>query len=263
MQYKVGISTCPNDTFMFHALLERRVPCEGFELDIELLDVQQLNEGLLKGQFSFSKASCFGAVQLADRYEVCSSGAALGYGVGPLVLARKDAPPLSSTTRVLSPGSMTTACMLFRYFFPEASSVSHVVFSDIMPSLERGEADYGVVIHEGRFTYKERGLACVADLGALWEERFSAPLPLGCIVADKSLPVEHRKAFDAAVRQSIEYAYANRSETLPTMKRYAQELSDEVVWKHVELYVNQWSLDLGEEGRRAFDTFTRVANGAE
>jgi 1,4-dihydroxy-6-naphthoate synthase len=153
--------------------------------------------------------------------------------------------------------------MLFRYFFPEASSVSHVVFSDIMPSLERGEADYGVVIHEGRFTYKERGLACVADLGALWEERFSAPLPLGCIVADKSLPVEHRKAFDAAVRQSIEYAYANRSETLPTMKRYAQELSDEVVWKHVELYVNQWSLDLGEEGRRAFDTFTRVANGAE
>jgi 1,4-dihydroxy-6-naphthoate synthase len=262
MRYKLGISTCPNDTFMFHALLERRVACEGFELEIELLDVQRLNEGLRRGEFAFSKASCFGAVQLQEQYEVCDSGAALGYGVGPLLLARKGAPPLAPSARVLSPGDMTTANMLFRHFFPEAVQASHVVFSEIMPSLESGEADYGIVIHEGRFTYQEKELSLIADLGELWERRYSVPLPLGCIVADRALPEAHRRAFNAAARASIEYAYAHRDETLPTMKRYAQELSDEVVWRHVDLYVNKWSLELGADGRQAFEIFRQVAQTA-
>ena len=259
MRYRLGISTCPNDTFMFHALLTGRVHCEGFDLDIELLDVQQLNEGLARGDYAFSKASCFGAMLLRERYELCGAGAALGYGVGPLVLARKGAPPLSAEAKVLAPGSMTTAWMLFRHFFPQATSISHVVFSEIMPALERGEADYGIVIHEGRFTYQESGLSLVADLGALWEEKYNVPLPLGCIVADRTLPMEHRKAVTSAIRRSIEYAYAHREETLPTMRRYAQELGDEVIWKHVELYVNEWSLDLGSKGGEAFAIFERVA----
>jgi 1,4-dihydroxy-6-naphthoate synthase len=259
MRYKLGISTCPNDTFMFHALLTGRVQCEGFDLDIELLDQQQLNEGLARGDYAFSKASCFGAVLLRERYELCSSGAALGYGVGPLVLARKGAPPLSAEANVLAPGNLTTACMLFRHFFPQATSISQLVFSEIMPALERADADYGIVIHEGRVTYQESGLSLVADLGDLWEKRYNVPLPLGCIVADRALSAEHRRAFCSAVRRSIEYGYAHREEALPTMRRYAQELGDEVIWKHVELYVNEWSLDLGDKGREAFAILESVA----
>jgi 1,4-dihydroxy-6-naphthoate synthase len=258
MRYKLGISTCPNDTFMFHALLERRIRCDGFDLEIELLDVQQLNEGLARGEFSFSKASCYGATLMRERFELCGAGAALGYGVGPLVLARRDPPELNESARVSAPGHMTTAFLLFRHFFPQASQVSHVVFSEIMPALQRGEADYGVVIHEGRFTYEANGLEFVADLGGLWEQAFDAPLPLGCIVADRTVPKQHRDAFEVAVRNSIEYAYAHAEETLPTMRRYAQELDDAVIWKHVELYVNQWSLELGEEGRRAFKVLEQM-----
>jgi 1,4-dihydroxy-6-naphthoate synthase len=258
MRYKLGISTCPNDTFMFHALLEKRVVCDGFELDIQLMDVQQLNEGLARGDFQFSKASCFAAASLKDRYELCPSGAALGYGVGPLVLARQGMPQEITDGRVLAPGNMTTAYLLFRHFFPNATSISNVVFSEIMPALERGEADYGVVIHEGRFTYQDSGLTLVADLGALWEREFSLPLPLGCIVADRSLSHKHRAAFSRAVRESIEYGYANKEEALRTMRRYALELEDDVIWKHVDLYVNQWSLDLGVEGERAFERFERL-----
>jgi 1,4-dihydroxy-6-naphthoate synthase len=258
MRYKLGISTCPNDTFMFHALLEKRVACDGFDLDIELMDVQQLNEGLARGAFHFSKASCFAATLLKERFEICPSGAALGYGVGPLVLAGKDAPSDMSTARVLTPGDKTTAFLLFQHFFPNASDVGHVVFSDIMPALEKGEADYGVVIHEGRFTYQQSGLSLVADLGELWEREFSLPLPLGCIVTDRSVPREHRAAFGEAVKRSIEYGYAHRAETLSTMRGYAQELADDVIWKHVELYVNQWSIDLGEEGTKAFRQFEEL-----
>lgn len=258
MRYKLGISTCPNDTFMFHALLEKRVKCEGFDLDIELMDVQQLNDGLAQGAFHFSKASCYAATLLTERFELVPSGAALGYGVGPLVLACRDAPTVLSTARVLTPGDTTTAFLLFKHFFPAARRIDHVIFSDIMPALERGEADYGVVIHEGRFTYQESGLSLVADLGALWEQKFSLPLPLGCIVADRRIPPEHRVAFGDAVRRSIEYGYAHRDETLATMRRYAQELADGVIWKHVDLYVNQWSLALGEEGEKAFRKFAEL-----
>ena len=244
---------------MFHALLERRVVCEGFDLDIELMDVQQLNEGVAKGAFHLSKASAYAAVRMADRFEICPSGAALGFGVGPLVLARPGAPEDISLARVLTPGSMTTANLLFTRYFPTAHNVSHAVFSEIMPALVQGRADYGVVIHEGRFTYQESGLALIADLGSLWEREFSLPLPLGCIVADRSLPQAHREAFSVAMRRSIEYGYAHRDEALITMRRYAQELSDEVIWKHVDLYVNRWSLELGEEGARAFDRFTEIS----
>lgn len=258
MRYKLGISTCPNDTFMFHALLEKRVTCDGFDLDIELMDVQQLNEGLAQGSFHFSKASCFAATLLKERFEISPSGAALGYGVGPLVLARKDASSDMSTARVLAPGDKTTAFLLFKHFFPSARVIDHAIFSDIMPALERGEADCGVVIHEGRFTYQQSGLSLVADLGALWEREFSVPLPLGCIVADRNIPTEFRVAFADAVKRSIKYGYAHKDETLSTMRRYAQELADDVIWKHVDLYVNQWSLDLGDEGAKAFRRFDEL-----
>jgi 1,4-dihydroxy-6-naphthoate synthase len=263
MRYRLGISTCPNDTFMFHALLEGKLDTAGLDLSIELFDVEQLNQGLRAGRFDFSKASAAAAIAMAARFEVCAAGAALGFGVGPLLLARPEAKPLSAETRVLCPGAMTTATLLMQHLFPQAVKVEHCVFSEIMPALKRGEADYGVVIHEGRFTYREHGLKLVADLGELWEQSEQLPLPLGVIVADRALPEEVRQRFGALVRRSIEYAHANRNETFATMRRFAQELDERVVWAHVDLYVNRWSLSLGDEGERALRALGRVAGGYE
>jgi 1,4-dihydroxy-6-naphthoate synthase len=149
--------------------------------------------------------------------------------------------------------------LLYRRFFPQAPKARNLIFSEVMPALKRGEADYGVVIHEGRFTYRDEGLELEADLGSLWEGSVKAPLPLGCIVAARRLPLEVRGAFSDCVRRSVEYAFAHREETLASMRRYAQELQDHVIWAHVDLYVNQWSLDLGEEGRRALRAFFESA----
>lgn len=255
MRHTLGISPCPNDTFMFHAILERHLGMRGFELDVELLDVQELNRRATEGEISFSKVSCYAAAALEERYEVLAAGAALGFGVGPLVLARRGAPALGPGARVLTPGSLTTAGVLFRRYFPSARRSRDVVFSEIMPALERGEADYGVVIHEGRFTYAQRGLELIADLGERWEQEFRLPLPLGCIVASRSIAEGTRQEFGRLVRDSVEYAFANRAETLATMRRHAQELDEAVIWSHVDLYVNKWSADLGEDGRRALEIF--------
>lgn len=255
MSYKLGISTCPNDTFMFHAILERRIDMRGLELEVSLCDVQELNELAAAGALDFAKVSCFAAARLHATHEVCSSGAAIGFGVGPLLLRRPGAPELGLRARVLCPGALTTAGLLYRRFFPNAPRAHNVVFSEVMPALKSGNADYGVVIHEGRFTFREEGLELEADLGALWERAEHAPLPLGCIVVAKRLQQELREIFGDCLRRSVQYAFAHREETLATMRRHAQELQDDVIWAHVELYVNQWSIDLGEEGRRALRAF--------
>ena len=258
MVYSLAISTCPNDTFMFHAILERRIDLRGLEFDVTLCDIQELNLGMQAERYDFCKASSVAALRAAESYELCASGAALGYGVGPLLLRRRDAPPLEEGARVLCPGESTTANALFRHFYPEGGDVSQVVFSDIMPALRDARADYGVVIHEGRFTYASFGLECVADLGTLWEERYAMPLPLGCVVANRRVPADSRQRFADVVRASVEYAYAHRQETLSTMRKYAQELDDNALWAHVELYVNDWSVDLGDQGRQAFSCLAEV-----
>jgi 1,4-dihydroxy-6-naphthoate synthase len=259
MNYTLGISTCPNDTFMFHALLERKLDTAGLDLSIELYDIQELNERLQRGALHFSKASAAAVVASSDRFEVCSAGAALGFGVGPLLLASPHSKPLSADATVLCPGAMTTAYLLMRKLFPHVNRIEHRVFSEIMPALERGAADYGVVIHEGRFTYRDHGLTLLADLGELWERAEELPLPLGVIAADRTLPEEVRAHFDLLVRRSVAYAFEHRHECLPTMKAHAQELDDQVIWAHVDLYVNQWSLALGDDGERALRAMERAA----
>jgi 1,4-dihydroxy-6-naphthoate synthase len=244
---------------MFHALLAGRVDTGALQLSIELLDIQELNEGVLRGRFDCSKASAAMAVTSSDRFEICDAGAAIGFGVGPLLVARPKALPLSADSRVLCPGEMTTAYLLMRRFFPQATTIEHRTFSEIMPALCQGKADYGVVIHEGRFTYESHGLTSRADLGALWEEAEQLPLPLGVIVVDRALPQEVRVSFGALVRRSIEYAMDHRDETLLTMRRFAQELDESVIWAHVDLYVNHWSLTLGDQGTLAVQALTRMA----
>lgn len=250
MTLRVALSPCPNDTFVFHGLLAGKIALPS-SVEFELLDIQELNEGLTSERFDICKVSSVAALRHRDTYEVCSVGAALGYGVGPLLVSRPGAVALGAGARVLAPGIDTTAFALMRHFFPKAADVRQVVFSEIMPALVRGDADYGVVIHEGRFVYRSLGLECVADLGGLWEERYRVPLPLGCLVAHRRVAREWKSAFEAAIRASIHYSYEHREHALLTMRTHAQELDDSAIWSHVDLYVNQWSVELGATGEAA------------
>ena len=262
MKIRLGISPCPNDTFAFHAILERRISLRGFEVDTELVDVQTLNEGLESGRYDIAKASFHAALLLADRYDVLDAGAALGFGVGPLlVAAREDVQP-TRDGRVLCPGATTTATLLYHCLHPGMGTVSQTVFSDIGPALRRGEADLGVLIHEGRLTYQRDGLTLVEDLGESFERLASAPVPLGGILASRSLPEGTTASFAALLRESIAYGWANRDDTLGTIRRHAQEMGEDVIWPYVELYVNDRTVSLGDEGARALDVLEETARAA-
>lgn len=268
----LGISTCPNDTFTFHGLIENKVDRHGLDFHFEMLDVEELNRRLFAGQFDVAKASFHAALRLADQVGVLPSGSALGFGVGPLLLAARpgthprdlvrdtgSSDDTPRAARVLCPGEMTTATLLFRLFHPGEGEVRQVVFSEIMPALESRRAEFGVCIHEGRFTWRERGLALVEDLGTVWEQQTATPLPLGGIVARHRLGSDTLRRVQAAIHDSLEYGLAHRAETVATMRRYAQELTEEIMFAHVDLYVNQWTRDLGDDGRRALATLAERA----
>ena len=253
---RLGISPCPNDTFAFHGLMERRVDWHSLDFRVELMDVQALNQTLSGDRFDVVKASFYAALRSSQSVGVLPSGSALGFGVGPVLLAAEgrshpgvliDGRP----ARVLCPGEWTTATLLYQAFHPGHGTVDQVAFSEIMPALQRGAADFGVCIHEGRFTFRKHGLSLVEDLGTTWELATAAPLPLGGIMARLDLGEEMLAAIQATIRDSLEYGRDHPEETLPTMRRHAQELDDDVIRAHVDLYVNEWTSDLGEEGRRA------------
>jgi 1,4-dihydroxy-6-naphthoate synthase len=259
---RLGISTCPNDTFAFHGLLTRAVDRRGLEFDIELLDIEALNARMLRGDFDVCKVSFAAALAMADDVVVLPSGSALGFGVGPLLLAgRGDTRPTDARQITLCPGRHTTAALLFGLFHAGTTRVEQVVFSAIMPRLAAGTADFGVCIHEGRFTWEEHGLHLVEDLGARWEAETSSPLPLGGIVASRRLPADVIASVQGVIRASLECALADRAAALPTMRAHAQEFADDVLERHVELYVNDWTLDLGTLGRRALDELAARAAG--
>ena len=257
---RLGISTCPNDTFAFHGLLTRSVDWRGLEFDVELLDIQELNDRLFRDELDVAKTSFHAALLLADQTVVLPSGSALGYGVGPLLLSAKpDSTPRDSSQLTLCPGTHTTATLLFRLFYSATTRLQQVVFSDIMPRLEQRTADFGVCIHEGRFTWQNRQLGLVEDLGTRWESETDCPLPLGGIVAMSRLDPVTIATVQAVIRDSLEYAMQDPARALPTMRQHAQEFEDDVLMKHVELYVNQWTVDLGETGQRALDELSSRA----
>lgn len=249
---RLGISTCPNDTFTFHALINRLVDWHGLDFEIELLDIQQLNDGIFADRFDVAKCSFHAALLLADKMIVLPCGSALGYGVGPLLLAAvENSRPRGSDQVTLCPGAHTTASMLFRIFYPDTTRVEQTVFSDIMPRLKNNTADFGVCIHEGRFTWQNEGLALVEDLGTRWEKELNCPLPLGGLVASRSLDDQTICTASRVVQDSLAFAQNSPQEALATMRRHAQEFQDDVLMKHVELYVNQWTVDLGDTGFKA------------
>jgi 1,4-dihydroxy-6-naphthoate synthase len=262
VKLRLGLSTCPNDTFAFHAILERRIDLRGLEFDAELLDVQQLNDGLFAGRYDISKASFYAALLLAGDYGVVRAGSALGFGVGPLIVAaRPDARP-DAAARVLCPGPTTTATLLYRCLHPGQGAIRHAVFSEIGPALRRGDADLGVLIHEGRLTYRRDGLVLVEDLGESFERLAQAPVPLGGILARLALPDDVVDRFTAVLRDSIAYAWTHKDDVLVTIRRYAQEMGEDVIWPYVDLYVTDHTADLGEDGEGALRTLEGAAEAA-
>ena len=257
---RLGISTCPNDTFAFHGLLTGAVDWRGLDFQIELLDVETLNERLLAGDFDVCKTSFHAALLAADDVVVLPSGSALGFGVGPLLLAAEKAGrPTDAGQLTLCPGKHTTAALLFDLFHPRSSRVEHVVFSKIMPRLEARTADFGVCIHEGRFTWKAHVIELVEDLGTRWEMETACPLPLGGIVASRQLPAETIAVVQRVIHDSLALALHDRDAALPTMRTHAQEFDDRVLMQHVDLYVNDWTIDLGPTGARALDELSARA----
>ena len=257
---RLGISTCPNDTFAFHGLLTRSVDWRGLDFAVELLDIEQLNERMLRDDFDVCKVSFAAALGMTERIVVLPSGSALGFGVGPLLLAaRPGTRPADTRQLTLSPGRHTTAALLFDLFHPGTTRVEQTVFSAIMPRLAAGAADFGVCIHEGRFTWQTQGLHLVEDLGTRWETETGSPLPLGGIVAARRLPGDVIAAVQSVIHDSLAFALADRAAALPTMREHAQEFADDVLMQHVDLYVNDWTHDLGAIGRRAIDALSARA----
>jgi 1,4-dihydroxy-6-naphthoate synthase len=255
----LGFSPCPNDTFIFDALVNGGLDTGSLRFDPVLEDVQTLNEWALEGRLDVSKISYGVLPRVADRYALLDSGGALGVGVGPLLVARPGVLRFDpATMSVAIPGRDTTAHLLFSLAFPEARRKSFLVFSAIEEAVLAGEVDAGVIIHEGRFTYAAKGLAKLLDLGEHWERETRSPIPLGGIVARRTLGAAVRREVDRLIRRSLELANADRATLSDYVRRHAQELDEAVMRQHVDLYVNDYSLGLGETGRRAVETLLSV-----
>lgn len=239
---------------MFDAIVNRRIDCGDFEFEVTYLDIEQLNASALEQKYDITKCSTALLPAINDRYLLLDSGSALGRGNGPLLVRRKgETGPLY---HIAVPGEHTTANALVKSLFPEIESRTPRLFSEIAQSVERGEYDGGVLIHEGRFVYHKSNLELVADLGIEWERRTSLPLPLGSIVASRELEESVVKEFETLLRQSIAYAFDNPSLSRDYIKSHAQELDDKVIDSHIALFVNDYSLSLGEEGRIAIAQLT-------
>ncbi|MEN7972689.1 MAG: 1,4-dihydroxy-6-naphthoate synthase [Verrucomicrobiota bacterium] len=236
-------STCPNDTFIFCHM------AQAADIETHLYDVETLNRMAFEERFDITKLSFHAWLLLQDKYELLNVGAALGRGCGPLVISQTYRRHLAGSIAV--PGEHTTAHLLLRLWNPELKNRIFMPFDQIMDAVEAGEADAGVIIHEGRFVFEERGFQCLQDLGEWWEGETGLPIPLGCIAVRKSLGVERIAEIEQRLKESVQTAFADSGSTTEYVKQHAQELDDNVIRRHIETYVNDFTLDLGDEGRAA------------
>ena len=263
MEFSLGFSPCPNDTFIFDALVNKKIDTEGIDLNVQLEDVQTLNQWAMQGKLDISKIS-YGVLPLVlEQYELLDAGGALGKGVGPLLIAKRPIPPAEvNRCRIAIPGEQTTAHLLFSLAFPEAQNKQFMVFSGIEDAVLSGAVDCGVIIHENRFTYQNKGLVKLMDLGEFWEKETGAPIPLGGIVLKRGLGDGVSQKINGLIRKSLEYAFERYPDLADYVKTHAQEMDQRVMRQHIDLYVNNYSLELGEDGRKAIrilqDTFARV-----
>ncbi|MDN3579567.1 menaquinone biosynthesis family protein [Mucilaginibacter flavus] len=265
MKLTLGFSPCPNDTFIFDALIHHKIDTEGLEFEVFYDDVETLNQKAFRGELDVTKLSYHAFAYVADRYVLLDSGSALGFGVGPMLICKNDPEKLlsqletgNSNLKIGIPGKYTTANFLLGNAFPNATNKVELVFSDIENAVLEGRVDIGLIIHENRFTYQDKGLKKIIDLGDHWEKQTGCAIPLGGIVANRNLPLDVQRKLNRVLRKSVEFAFANPKSGLDFIRSHAQEMSEEVMYKHIELYVNKYSVELGEEGRKAikllFDT---------
>ncbi len=263
----IGFSPCPNDTFIFDALVNHKIDTKGYTFNTHLEDVQTLNEWAIQGKLPFSKIS-YGVWPLVkNNYHVLNAGGALGKGVGPLLIYKEtatstlenDGKPTIETMSVALPGMNTTAHLLFSLAFPKVKNKKFLLFNEIEDAVLNGQVDAGVIIHENRFTYLQKGLTKWMDLGTYFEETFNAPIPLGGIIARKDMPNEEVQLLNSLIKESVQYAFKNSYDLLPEfVKCHAQEMSEQVMRQHIDLYVNDFTVDMGDTGKKAIEQLEKV-----
>ena len=256
MRLTLGFSPCPNDCFMFDAMVHQRIDLEGLGFDVRMADIEALNAAAFAGQIDVTKLSFHAYAYCIGNYVLLDAGSALGRNCGPLLISKRKISRdevARGDLQIAIPGKYTTANFLLSLAFPRATRKSQLLFSDIESAVLNGSMDAGLIIHENRFTYAAKGLKKIIDLGEYWESETGAAIPLGGIVINRALPDDVQQKVNRVMRRSVEYAFANRTASLPFVRANAQEMSEDVMYQHIDLYVNEYSVDLGREGRRAVE----------
>lgn len=256
----LGFSPCPNDTFIFDAMLHGKVDTEGLVFEVFMEDVEALNRRAFAGEIAVTKLSYHAFAWLTKRYALLDAGSALGNNCGPLLIARQPmADAEIESARIAIPGKMTTANFLLSLAYPNARDKAEVLFSEIEDAVLEGKAGAGLIIHENRFTYQQKGLVKLLDLGEYWETTTGLPIPLGGIVVRRDLPLEIQQKVNRVMRRSVEYAFDNPADVMPFVRQYAQAMDDAVMRAHIDLYVTHHTVDLGQQGREAVRQMFRIA----
>ncbi len=259
MKLTLGFSPCPNDTFIFDALIHHKIDTEGLDFEVVFDDVETLNQKAFKAELDITKLSYHAYAYALNNYVLLDSGSALGFGVGPILLSKYPQDLNQTNLKIGIPGKYTTANFLLSLAYPQLKNKIELVFSDIEQKLLDEEIDLGLIIHENRFTYEEKGLIKLKDLGKFWEEKTNCAIPLGGIVVKRSLSDELKQKINRLVKKSVVYAFENPNSALSFIKSHAQEMDEKVIYQHIELYVNKYSLNLGEEGKKAIKTLFNEA----
>lgn len=260
MEITLGISTCPNDTYTFDALIHKKIDTQGIDFKVVMGDVQELNRRAMCGDLQMTKLSYFAYAHVYKTYQILDAGSALGFANGPLFICKKGKEKnITSKSKILIPGKETTANLLFSMAYPDYTNKTECLFSKIEPRIMSGEFDAGVIIHENRFTYAERGFSMLRDMGDFWESETHTPIPLGAITIRRDVPDDLKKTINQLLRESIEYANAHPQSSNTFIHEYAQAIEDDVLKKHIALFVNDFSLSLGEQGKIAIETLYQRA----
>ncbi len=261
MKLTLGFSPCPNDTFIFDALVNKKIDTEGFEFDTLLADVETLNQWALEGKLDITKLSFPAFFRSLENYTLLNAGSALGKGVGPLLITdavQEITDDEINQASIALPGIHTTANLLFSFAYPDATDKKFMLFSAIENALLNKETDLGVIIHENRFTYQQKGLHKVRDLGEYWEEKMELPVPLGGIAINQSVKRSVALKVNELIRKSLDFAFTNYPIIPDYVKQHSQEMSEDVMRQHIDLYVNNYSLDLGDDGKLAIESLHEV-----
>jgi 1,4-dihydroxy-6-naphthoate synthase len=262
MLLTLGFSPCPNDCFMFDAIVNNRIDLEGLEFDTQLMDIESLNKVAIDGAIDITKVSYHAFAYCLSNYVLLDAGSALGKNCGPLIIAKKEISEkdfAEGDLNIAIPGQFTTANFLLSFAFPKVEDKAELIFSKIEEAVLQEKFDTGLIIHENRFTFEAKGLKKIIDLGEFWETTTKLPIPLGGIVAKRSLPEEVKNKVNRIINKSIAFAFSNRKVSLPYVSAHAQAMSEEVMYRHIDLYVNDFSLELGKEGRRAVLMLIKIA----